>query len=112
MMDQAMKTGPAPLIQRYPVLVGVAAGVAFVVLLGLGGILWWWVQAKFHARRAAGATALSDSEPPAVVRVLPRVNPVRLTITFSEPVTAERSEEILAYSIAGAHPIQASLASR
>lgn len=39
-MDQDRKTGQPPLIERYPILVGVAAGVAFVALLGLGGILW------------------------------------------------------------------------
>lgn len=108
-MSQNTKTGPAPLLQRHPILVGVTAGFAFVALMGVVGILWWLVQTTFHASRTTGTRVLPDKEPPAVVRVLPRVNPVRLTITLSEPVTAESSTEILAYSIDGAHPITASL---
>lgn len=110
-----MTTRPSPstsLIQRHPILVGVAAGVAFVGFVGLAIILWcfWWiVPSRTHANRTAAAIAQPDTTPPTILRVQPRVNPVSLTITFSEPVSAESAEEALSYAIAGANPVMAKL---
>lgn len=57
----------------------------------------------------ATVTVWADTSPPKLVRVRPRFNAFQLQLSLSEPVTIESAENLLNYSIAGTHPVQASL---